>query len=65
MCQPGKPSPHGDGHLMSRPGSWACFQSAKSAGSRLSDSTSTRWPSRVSSTFCPDSLPYPGNSDTS
>ena len=41
MCQPGKPSPQGDGHFMRRPGS-ARFQSAKSSGSCLSVSTSTR-----------------------
>ena len=37
------------------------FQRAKSRGSFFRSSTSTRAPARRSSTFLPDSLPYPGN----
>ena len=56
-CQPGKPSPQcGVGHLSRRP-SPAAFHRAKSAGSRLSCSTSPRWPARSASSVLPDSEP--------
>ncbi len=42
MCQPGRPSPHGESHAGS-PG-FAAFHSAKSIGLRLASSTSTRAP---------------------
>ena len=55
MCQPGRPGPHGEGHDGS-PGLDA-FHSAKSSGSRLRSSTSTRAPASSSSRFLPESLP--------
>ena len=36
MCQPGRPSPQGDGQEVSSPSLWP-FQSAKSSGSSLSE----------------------------
>ena len=42
VCQPGRPSPHGDGQLGS-PG-LAFFHSAKSTGDRFSSLPSTRAP---------------------
>ncbi len=62
MCQPGRPLPHGESHDGS-PG-FADFHSAKSAGSRLRESTSTRAPSRSSSRVMPLSWPYSGNEST-
>ena len=57
MCQPGKPSPHGESHFMSRPAP-AAFHSAKSATLRLAGSVSrSRWPSRSLSNVFPLSLP--------
>ena len=55
MCQPGRPGPHGLSHEGS-PG-FAAFHSAKSIGSRLRSSTSTRAPACSSSRFLPESLP--------
>ena len=63
MCQPGRPSPHGDGQAGS-PG-FADFHNTKSSGSRLAVSTSTREPARRSSSFLPDSFPYGANLCTS
>jgi hypothetical protein len=63
MCQPGRPGPHGLGHDGS-PG-LTPFHSAKSRGSRLRSSTSTRAPGCSSSRFLPDSLPYGGKRRTS
>ncbi len=63
MCQPGRPRPHG----LSQEGSpgLADFQRAKSRGSRLRSSTSTRAPASSSSRFFPESLPYAGKRATS
>ena len=47
MCQPGRPGPQGLSQVGS-PG-LAAFHSAKSAGLRLRESTSTRSPARLSS----------------
>jgi hypothetical protein len=55
MCQPGRPLPHGESHAGS-PG-LADFHSAKSAGDRLRESTSTRAPDTRSSTGMPLSWP--------
>ena len=63
MCQPGRPSPQGEGHAGS-PG-FADFHNTKSSGSRLAVSTSTREPARRSSSFLPDSFPYAANLCTS
>ena len=56
MCQPGRPMPHG----LSQAGSpgLAAFQTAKSSGSALPGSVSTRTPSSSSSMRCLLSLPY-------
>ena len=56
MCQPGRPSPHGEGQWVSSPGLFA-FQSAKSRGSSLRGfgSCSSTWSGRW-----PDSRPYSG-----
>ena len=49
MCQPGRPGPHGESHIVSSPGLFA-FQSAKSRGSSFrgfascSSTSSGRWP---------------------
>ena len=65
MCHPGKPSPHGLGHFISRPGP-AAFHSAKSAACRFRGSVSrSRCPSRRLSSVLPESLPYSGNDVTS
>ena len=58
MCQPGRPMPQG----LSQAGSpgLAAFQTAKSSGSRLPGSSSTRTPSSSSSMRCLESLPYSG-----
>ena len=54
MCQPGRPGPHGLSHQGS-PG-LEDFQSAKSIGSSLRSSTSTRAPASISSSSrCPSS----------
>ena len=59
MCQPGRPSLHGDGHDGS-PG-FAAFHRAKSSGSSFCSPTAMRAPlSRSSIGWC-DSLPYPAN----
>ena len=55
VCQPGRPSPHGDGHDGS-PG-LAFFQSAKSMGDRFSSLASTRAPARSESIDCRASSP--------
>ena len=63
MCQPGRPGPQG----LSQDGSpgLADFHRAKSRGSRLRSSTSTRAPASNSSRFLPESFPYSGKRDTS
>ena len=64
MCQPGKPSPHGESHLTSRSGP-AAFQSVKSAWWRLRGSTSSwRWPALSWSRLLRDSRPYEGKLST-
>ena len=63
MCQPGRPGPHGLSHDGS-PG-FAAFQSAKSRGSRLRSSTSTRAPASSSSRFLPESCRTAGTAATS
>src|SRR5579863_633940 len=59
MCQPGRPSPHGEVQEGS-PG-LARFHSTKSKGSSLASSTCTREPARKSSIFLPESRPYAAN----
>jgi hypothetical protein len=58
ICQPGRPSPQGDGQRASAgsPG-FAAFHSAKSAGSLFPASTSTRAPATMSSRERPESFP--------
>ena len=63
MCHPGRPGPQGLGQVGS-PG-FDAFHSAKSSGSRLRSSTSTRAPAWSASRFLPDSLPYGGKRRTS
>ncbi len=48
MCQPGRPSPHGDGQPVSSP-SLRAFQSAKSSGSSFSSSVPASSPWSISS----------------
>ena len=55
MCQPGRPSPHSDGHFGSS--GLECFQSTKSSGSCFEASTETRSPARNSSSDLPESFP--------
>ncbi len=55
MCQPGRPSPQGLGHLGS-PG-FAAFHSAKSMGLLFFSLTSTRAPACISSKLRLESLP--------
>ena len=56
-CHPGKPSPHGLGHVISRPVP-AAFHSAKSASCRFAGSVSrSRWPAFSLSSVLPDSRP--------
>ncbi len=64
MCQPGKPSPHGEFQRMMCPAS-AFFQRAKSRASRFSPRTASRVPSSWSSSLRPESLPYSGQLRTS
>ncbi|MNE78897.1 hypothetical protein D3C80_1753400 [compost metagenome] len=58
MCQPGRPAPHFESHLLSG-GSLALadFQSTKSSGSCLASLALTRSPARRSSSDLPDNLP--------
>ncbi|KAG1369182.1 hypothetical protein G6F59_018735 [Rhizopus arrhizus] len=65
MCQPGRPRPYGDSHLVSSGASaLADFHSTKSSGSRLAEPTATRSPARRSSSVWPDNLPLPGKPRT-
>ena len=59
-CQPGRPSPHGDGQTAPTPRSagWAAFQSAKSRGSAFANSpASMRERTDPSAPPFPESLP--------
>ena len=56
MCQPGRPSPHGEGQALSSSGLRA-FQSAKSSGSSFSDSVPASSPWSMSSGSRFESLP--------
>ena len=59
MCQPGRPSPQGEGQLGS-PG-LAAFHSAKSIGSSFSSPGAMRAPASSSSSGWWESLPYSGS----
>ena len=63
VCHPGRPGPHGEGHVGS-PG-LAAFQRAKSSGERLPSATSTRAPARSSDRAWLVSAPYPSRCPTS
>ena len=56
MCQPGRPSPHGDGQAVSSP-SLRPFHSAKSCGFSFSAASSSPSPCCMSSSGRFDSLP--------
>ena len=56
MCQPGRPSPQGEGQAVSSSGLRA-FQSAKSSGSSFSDSVPASSPWSISSGSRFESLP--------
>ena len=56
MCQPGRPSPHGDGQDVSSPSLWA-FHSAKSCGLSFSSAASSPSPCCISSGGRFESLP--------
>ena len=55
VCQPGRPSPQGEGQLGSP--ALAFFQSAKSSGERFSSLASTRAPACRESSGCRASNP--------
>ena len=56
MCQPGRPSPHGDGHEVSS-SALCAFQSAKSSGSSLRLAVPASSPWSISSGSRLESLP--------
>ncbi len=65
MCQPGRPSPHGDGNAADAGSSLLRpFQSAKSRGSRLARGSASAAASMLSM-LCLVSLPYAGQLFTS
>ena len=60
ICQPGRPSPHGDSQAASSPG-FCAFHRAKSRGACFFEVISSGC---ISSIFWPESAPYDGNSAT-
>ena len=63
MCQPGRPSPHGEGQAASS-SSFSPFQSAKSSASSLRAAPSTPSPWSISSIARCESSPYSGSERT-